>query len=190
MTDPWKTIERSPLPEEHYSIALTGHRPGALAGYDLSAPFYQLLEDRLYRIGRKALERYDQLVLRSGMALGADTVWSQTIIRLKEEFPERVYFVAEVPVRSQPDRWIGEKDKLRWREHLGKSDQIRIYGESYGVKYLHARNQGMIEKANLLIAVWDGSEQGGTAGAVKYATKIGRRIHRIDPATLKAMLEA
>lgn len=185
---PWKIVTRREIPEGAYSIALTGHRPQALAGYNLSAPFYTALEDGLLSIARRALERYGKLVLHSGMALGADTVWSKAILRLREEFPEDVYFVAEVPVRTQSDRWIGERDRELWRRHVKTADQVRIYGESYAVKWLHTRNHGMVNAADLLIAVWNGSEDGGTAEAVRYARGVGKRIHRIDPAKLKERL--
>lgn len=158
---PWKIIDRREIPEAAYSIALTGHWPAALDGYNLSTAFYRELEAGLVSIARRALERYGKLVLHSGMALGADTVWSKAILRLREEFPEDVYFVAEVPVRTQPDKWIGERDKKLWREHL-------------------------IGAADLLIAVWNGSETGGTAEAVGYAQKHGTRLWRIDPDQLKA----
>lgn len=185
---PWKIVTRREIPEGAYSIALTGHRPQALAGYNLSAPFYTALEDGLLSIARRALERYGKLVLHSGMALGADTVWSKAILRLREEFPEDVYFVAEVPVRTQSDRWIGDRDRELWRQHVKTADQVRIYGESYAVKWLHTRNHGMVNAADLLIAVWNGSEDGGTAEAVRYARGVGKRIHRIDPTKLKERL--
>lgn len=188
MTEPWKVITRRELPTDGYSIALTGHRPSVLAGYDLSAPFYGLLEDGLVKIARRALERSGKLTLHSGMALGADTVWSKAILRLREEFPDDVYFVAELPVRTQSEKWIGEGDKALWREHVKAADQVRIYGESYSVRWLHARNQGMVDAADLLIAVWNGSTTGGTAGAVAYGEKREKRILRIDPDRLKAKL--
>lgn len=187
-TEPWKTEIRREIPEGTYSISLTGHRPAALDGYDLSTPFYRKLEAGLHRIAERALERYGAVQLHSGMALGADTVWSKAALRLRDEHPEEVYFVAEVPVLTQPDRWVGTKDKALWQEHVDTADVLRVYGESYSVGFLHARNQGMIEAANLLLAVWNGSTSGGTAGAVRYAEKIGRKTHRIDPDGLKVKL--
>jgi hypothetical protein len=40
----------------------------------------------------------------------------------------------------------------------------------------------MVDHAELLIAVWDGTS-GGTANCVKYARKDGVEIWRINPAT-------
>lgn len=39
----------------------------------------------------------------------------------------------------------------------------------------------MIDAAQLLLAVWDGSKAGGTYGTVAYAEKHGVQIFRIDP---------
>lgn len=187
-TEPWKTESRRAIPEETYSISLTGHRPGSLDGYDLSTAFYRKLEAGLHRIAERALERYGSVELHSGMALGADTVWSKAALRLRDEHPDEVYFVAEVPVETQAERWIGKRDRELWAQHVAAADLVRIYGESYSPRWLHARNQGMIEAAKLLIAVWDGSKTGGTASAVAYAEKIGKRMLRIDPEELKAKL--
>jgi uncharacterized phage-like protein YoqJ len=51
-----------------------------------------------------------------------------------------------------------------------------------GVWVYNKRNEWMIDHANVVVAVWDGTS-GGTANAVKYAKKIKRPVWRIDPAT-------
>ena len=79
------------------SIALTGHRPPKLAGYDYNNIFYKRLYKKLDNIVKQALTRYDFLELHSGMALGADTIWAKVIVDNKKQFPDRVKFIADVP---------------------------------------------------------------------------------------------
>lgn len=64
------------------SIALTGHRPDKLAGYNLNNPFYGRLHERLMKIIERALDNYPLVECHSGMALGADTVWADDGIRM------------------------------------------------------------------------------------------------------------
>ena len=67
------------------AIALTGHRPPKLAGYDYNNIFYKRLYKKLDNIVKQALTRYDNLELHSGMALGADTIWAKVIIDNKKQ---------------------------------------------------------------------------------------------------------
>lgn len=52
------------------TMALTGHRPQKLAGYDLQQPYYERMENQLIKLIKTALRRCDKLELHSGMALG------------------------------------------------------------------------------------------------------------------------
>lgn len=52
------------------TMALTGHRPQKLAGYDLQQPYYERMENQLIKLIKTALKRCDKLELHSGMALG------------------------------------------------------------------------------------------------------------------------
>ena len=45
---------------------------------------------------------------------------------------------------------------------------------------MQRRNEYMVDKADTLIAVWNGTS-GGTANCVKYAKKKGVDIVRLDP---------
>lgn len=73
------------------TMALTGHRPQKLAGYDLQQPYYERMENQLIKLIKTALKRCDKLELHSGMALGADTVWARAIIRMRDQYPDRLH---------------------------------------------------------------------------------------------------
>lgn len=166
-----------------FHISLTGHRPSRLAGYDLSLPFYDRLREALALVVIQQLDANPSkhLVLHSGMALGADTAWAMIILSVKEMHPGRISFVAEVPVMTQPDRWPNPLDRHRWSYLVGRADRTNVYAERYNPGCLWDRNRGMIEAADLLIAVWDGHLGGGTAGAVAYARQRNIPILRLDP---------
>lgn len=163
------------------SIALTGHRPTKLAGYDLSHPFYRRLQDELLRVALRALHGSNEtLTLHSGMALGADTVWAEAIITLKGVYPDRVRFVAHVPFPGQPNRWPAHSQQ-HYFELLAHADEVRTYGEEYTSRVMQQRNVGMIDACDTLIAVYDGSPRGGTSNAVRYAQRVAKPIIQLHP---------
>ncbi len=172
---------------ETFHIALTGHRPSKLAGYDLAHPFYAALQGWLDRIIDNGLDHHRHLTLHSGMALGADTVWAKSIVAAKRHHPNRIKFVAEVPVLSQPDRWPAARDRELWAELKAQADQVNVYAQTYTVQCLHERNRGMISGADLLLAVWDGSS-GGTADGVRIAQARDIRVFRMHPDQVRALL--
>jgi uncharacterized phage-like protein YoqJ len=45
---------------------------------------------------------------------------------------------------------------------------------------MQIRNEWMVDRADQVIAIWDGTS-GGTANCVEYATKMNKPILRIDP---------
>lgn len=169
------------------SIALTGHRPTKLDGYDGSTPYYRRLQNELLRIALRTLHGMSagMLELHSGMALGADTVWAEAIIALKQVYLRRVRFVAHVPMPQQPDRWPAPA-QVHYRELLAQADEVCTYGTEYTSQVMQARNVGMIDAAEMLIAVYDGSERGGTANAVRYAREIAKPVIYLHPDRFRA----
>ena len=169
----------------HAHIALTGHRPPKLDGYDLTTPFYRRLRSRLDRIISDQLDAHDLLTLHSGLALGADTVWSQAIIDARETHPDRIRFVAEVPFAGQADRWTAD-DRRVWTYHFRSADETNFYGDQFSMRSIWDRNQTMVRAADWLIAVWDGRPGGGTAGTVAHAGRLDVPVLRIDPDEIRA----
>lgn len=168
---------------ESVHVSLTGHRPHKLAGYDLSDPFYVRLQARLERIIVNGLEHHPHLTLHSGLALGADTVWSKAILAQREIQPDRITFVAEVPVMSQSSRWPAARDQQFWQHQVDVADRVNIYATTYSPRAMQQRNEGMIAAAQLLLAVHDGSS-GGTGNAVDFARKTGVRIFSLPPSSI------
>lgn len=167
-----------------FHVALTGHRPTKLAGYDLSHAFYERLRARLVETISQGLAVHQHLTLHSGLALGADTVWSQAILQQRAAHPERIRFVADVPVMTQADQWPDAASKAFWRRQIEVADEVNVYAQAYTPRCMQLRNEGMVRPCGLLLAVWDGSP-GGTANAVSFAEANSIRVHRMDPASFR-----
>lgn len=172
-------------------IALTGHRPNKLAGYKLSDPFYVRLQKRLEEVIRGYLDMYDVIQCRSGLALGADAVWSKAILAVKEVYPDRIQFHADIPMEEQASVWFNRTDIDFWHHQVKHADSKTVYGslseypESQrrymAIRLLEDRNQGMLAPADVVIAIFDGNDKGGTANAVRFAKQQDKQLIVIDP---------
>lgn len=174
-------------------IALTGHRPNKLGGYDLSTPAYRRLQSDLETYIENALKRADVVVGHSGLALGADTVWAEAILAMRDKHPGRVFFHAEIPMMEQSEAWFKDSDVSRWRRFVDAADEQTVYGALAGLdktsdarkrkasQLLNLRNDGMIDHADELLGLYDGHSRGGTANALAYAKKVGKFTFIVAP---------
>ena len=172
-------------------IALTGHRPTKLGGYNLSTPEYAALRADLEQYIRYQLTNHDTVVGHSGLALGADTIWSKAILNMRDQYPDRVKFHAEIPMMTQYKKWFKQSDIDFWHHQVAVADEKTIYAtfddptnvtNQEAGKALKDRNIGMIDHSNVVLAVWDGTP-GGTMHAVKYADKTNKPVVIIRPKT-------
>lgn len=160
--------------DSSYHIALTGHRPARLAGYNLQAPFYKRLRSHLDQMIAGGLETHEHLTLHSGLALGADSLWSHAILDAKQQHPDRIDFIAEVPFMAQSKVWPVESDRRFWQHQIDSADLVNVYSSSYSPEAMQLRNEGMVDACNMLLAIWDGSTSGGTYRALRYAQRLGK----------------
>lgn len=167
-----------------FHIALTGHRPNKLGGYNLNTPYYFNMHNELLEVIVNLIPLYDVVWVHSGMALGADTVWACAARTAMKQFPGRVKLHAEIPVMTQPDAWFKQEDKDRWRDLVDLADEKTVYAQTYSPKAMQDRNIGMINHADNLLAIWDGTS-GGTGNAVAYAKSVNKWITYYVPAEFK-----
>lgn len=160
------------------TIAVTGHRPNKLWGYDLTHPCY-----------RKLQSRFEQVLLDqgctdawTGMALGADTVFAHAVLALKQRgIPVKLH--CAVPCRGQTAFWktpsIHEYNRI-----LDLADEaVLVTDAPYKAALMQIRNQYMVDRADLVLALWDGTP-GGTANCVNYARRHGVPVSIVDPAEI------
>lgn len=171
-------------------IGFTGHRPNKLGGYDLSARGYKELQEDLEIYIERNLEVYEIVVCHSGLALGGDTIWSKAILSMKDKYPGRVLFHAEIPMLEQADAWFKQSDIDFWHEQVNRADFKSIYGslanlsdaerKKMSSRYLNERNVGMIEHSHIMLALHDGTS-GGTGNAVRDAKKRNIPVYAVHP---------
>lgn len=211
-----KLVTTGPKIQDGYSLSLTGHRAfkakrdvnGQIMydqygnkvietkldpnvrkfaqANDLSRPYYKNLQKHLEDIIETNVQSKGLVNCHSGMALGADTVWANAIVAMKEKYPNQVRFIADIPNTTQADAWDNSAYlQDRWLDLLKKADEVNdwSHGKEYENKQMQDRNKAMIDNCDTLIAIYDNSNErgSGTANAYNYAQEIGKGIYRADP---------
>ena len=146
-------------------VAITGHRPPKLnLTWDGRGPMDVGLVDLLCH----EFDRLGTELVITGMALGVD------LLAARAAWKMGLPFDAYVPFPEQPSRWP-EASQARWRTALSLANDVRFIRESYQPGAFYQRNEAMVDAADHVVAVWDGST-GGTAHCVNYARRVGRPL--------------
>jgi uncharacterized phage-like protein YoqJ len=158
-------------------VAVTGHRPNKIGGYDYYHPQREWIRARM----RDALRELTPTKTISGMALGVDQDFAQVSIELA------IPFIAAVPFIGQDDRWPSSSQEyywwLMWRadEVVAVTPGVYTRTNKQAREEMQIRNQWMVNHCDVLIAIWDGSS-GGTGNCVRYAERTKpNQIYRINP---------
>ena len=175
-------------------IAVTGHRPDKLYGYNLNDERYEVLIYKITKAIEEASGEEKDILGISGMALGVDTLFIWSLVDYEAAHRDRkVIIEGAIPFKNQSNKW-SMWDKKLYEKLLNEIVDVRTYvdtiegynwdkktqvGEYSSIK-LEARNRYMIDKCDILIAVYDGYSKGGSYNAISYAKKIGKKIIYID----------
>lgn len=179
-------------------VAATGHRTKDLSG-DPKVGKARITEE----VRALADDGYNVFV--SGMAIGVDQIFAESVITLMDEGLD-IKLVAAIPFIGQTSTW-GDDAKERWRRILRRAYRIHVVQTSADyevdeiieleeeakpqahhvvVGALFGRNKWMVDLASKVLAVWNGSKTGGTANCVAYAKKQRRPIRWIKPPDFEA----
>lgn len=152
-------------------IAGTGHRPDKLGGYSDEA--FQVLVDILVEF----LIVIKPRTVISGLALGFDQALAQAVIHINEQklLPHQIKLIGAAPFKSQDSNWP-QSSKTYYQELLKKCDKVIIVSEGdYSVAKMMKRNKWMVDNANVIVTIFDGTS-GGTKNTVDYAESKKKQV--------------
>lgn len=115
----------------------------------------------------------------SGMALGVD-LWAAEIVLNLREKNSALKLHCILPCKNQEIKWSVSSQK-QYRSILEQADEAFYVSQGYTADCMLKRNRYMVDHASILLAVYNGSQCGGTGATVRYAQKLGREILLIDP---------
>ena len=148
----------------------TGHRSGKLNRKE--SEICADLESEI----RVAINKGFQVFI-TGMARGTDIWAGEIVLKLRNEgFPVKLICALPFPGfdRSLADDW-----KQRYRQLSDAADQIQFVSPAYRPSCFRVRNEWMVNRSALVIAVYNGT-RGGTNNTIKYAQKCGVSVSIID----------
>ena len=157
----------------------TGHRPkGFPFKYGVNKPkhkaYLQMLEEKI----KLAITDYGITCFVSGMALGVDLDFAEIVLNFKDTEYKNITLECAIPCPNQTAQWTGE-DKLRYDKILQRADDITLVSNHYDRDCMLKRNRYMVDKSQLVIAVFNGIERGGTFYTIKYARAKNKAIELI-----------
>ena len=160
------------------SCCCTGHRPKGFpfpygADKQKHNAYLKALKDKI----ELAVCRYGITNFISGMAIGADLDFAETVLKLRNIYP--ITLECAIPCKNQTLKWSA-KDVLRYQSILNSADEINLISERYTPECMLKRNRYMVDKSELVIAVFNGVQSGGTWYTVKYADSKNKRVELID----------
>lgn len=158
------------------TVMVTGHRP-----QHLNPDVHDWVRSELARLAVKLRDEHGMTVGVSGMAIGADLWWADSVV----EAGMRLH--AHVPFPQQSAKWRPE-DRAEWERLCRVAWKLKTYGGRYDVGFLHARNDGMLAETvageGVVVAVHlPAKTGGGTASAVRKAIEHGMPIIHVNPET-------
>lgn len=155
------------------AVCFTGHRPDRLG---LSKQNEDELRFRLHQYIVKAIDE-GFTDFYCGMAMGTDIIAGELTAALRCQFPE-LRLIAVLPFAGQCRGWP-ENWQRRWRALLSQADERVVLAQSYQQGCYQTRNRYMVDRAQRVIAVYDGSRKGGTFSTLCYARRQGLEVEVI-----------
>jgi len=153
-------------------VAITGHRPQAIGGFNLPNPTYNHICQQLVKL---LLELKPEHCL-TGMALGADQYFAAVCIKLK------LPYTACLPFEGQESAWPADSQKAYRLLRKLASKEVIVSSGGYSAAKMQVRNQYLVDNCDKLIAVFNPTNNsGGTYNCITYAKSVNRDIIYIDP---------
>lgn len=134
-------------------VAITGHRPVRIAGK----------EQEIKSWISEYLSTIDCTEAYSGMAQGTDQIFAKVVEDLGipliccYPYKRSSFHPAEIKIND-------------------KAKDVRFISDEYSKKSYWIRDKYMVDNCDVLLAVFDGEQVGGTWITVQYAEKIGKPV--------------
>lgn len=158
----------------------TGHRPKGLPfeyGKDIKRhkEYLHALEEKI----KLVITGYGVTSFISGMALGADLDFAEIVLYLRDTEHYPITLECAIPDVNQTLKW-NDKDKQRYTALLERADEKHYISGRNAADAMLTRNRYMVDKSDLVIAIFNGNKRGGTLYTINYAKKQNKRIEIID----------
>ena len=149
-----------------HCCCFTGHRPEKLS----------LSETEVKPLLEKAIDMAIEngfTTFITGMALGVD-IWAAEIMLEKKKHNTALHLICAVP-HPHFENKRGEYEKERYMHIIQSADYTTTISDRYFRACYQRRNEFMVDRSNLVIAVWNGMPS-GTKNTIDYAKRKGVKV--------------
>lgn len=116
------------------------------------------------------------------MAIGVDMYAAEIVLDLKAKYPH-ITLESAIPCETQATKW-SEPLRDRYFKIAERCDKETMLQTQYTPDCMQKRNRYMVDQADVLLAVWDGTPS-GTGSTVQYAKTQGKTVWILDPYSLE-----
>lgn len=147
----------------------TGHRPDKMTlGEKEIKPMLEKAID-------KAIEN-GYITFITGMAMGTD-IWAAEIVLDRKKHNDKLHLICALPHPGFEAR-RSLTEKMKFNKIIKKADIVREINDHYFRACYQVRNEWMVDRSNLVIAVFNG-QKSGTKNTVDYALRKGVKVNNI-----------
>lgn len=109
----------------------------------------------------------------AGGALGFDTLAAETVLRLRDQFPQ-IQLILALPCHEQTRGWSAASVE-RYESILRRANEVIYTSEHYTRGCMQRRNRFMVDHSAVCVSYCTRAT-GGSAYTLQYARKVGLRI--------------
>lgn len=144
-----------------HRCCFTGHRPQKLRRSEK-----EIKADLECAIQQAITDGYTTFI--TGMAYGVDIWAGQIVVQFMKSIPH-LHLIAAVPFNGFENRWPSAY-KQEYRELLAQVNLVRYICPGYHAGAYQRRNEWMVDRSSLVIAVFNGAPS-GTKNTIEYAER-------------------
>ena len=152
-----------------HRCCFTGHRPDKMT----------LGEKEIKPMLEKAIDEAIEdgyVTFITGMAMGVD-IWAAEIVLERKKKNDNMPLICALPHPGFETR-RSLSEKMKFNKIIKKADMVKEINDHYFRACYQVRNEWMVDRSNLVIAVFNG-QKSGTKNTVDYAIRKGVRVKNI-----------
>ena len=149
-----------------HRCCFTGHRPDKM----------EFGEKEIKLLLEKAID--DAIVggyvtFITGMAMGTD-IWAAEVVLERKKNNADLHLICALP-HPEFECKRSEREKMRFNKIIENADLVKEINRRYFSGCYQVRNEWMVNRCNLVIAVFD-EQAGGTKNTIDYAKRVGVKV--------------
>ena len=152
-----------------HRCCFTGHRPDKmeLGKKEIKPLLEKAIDDAIS-------EGYVTFI--TGMAMGTD-IWAAEIVLERKKVNNDLHLICALPHPNFESR-RSMTEKMRFNKIIKKADIVKDINDHYFTGCYQVRNEWMVDRANLVIAVFNGKKS-GTKNTVDYAKRKDIEVNNV-----------